>query len=113
MSQTVKDMPFPSLPASSDVAVTTELEISPIPKKKSKSEVAMEELVGKSSHISWESTEEFHKRKVEKIYQLWGKARIGLMEDLSQWWKESKKHKSSRTRSCCQSISSSADICTK
>ena len=33
-SQTIKDMPLISLPASSDVAVTTEPEISPMPEKK-------------------------------------------------------------------------------
>ena len=57
-SKTVKDMP--SLPASSDVASTNSLEteILPPPKKKSKSEVAMEELLGKgkSSNSSGEST---------------------------------------------------------
>ena len=83
---------LPSLPAISDVAVTTEPEILPTPKKKSKSEVAMEELQGKSSHSSQESTEEFHKRKVEKeIYQLHSKATMGSLEDPLQWWKENKK----------------------
>ena len=47
-SKTVKAMP--SLPASSDVASTTSLEtdILPLRKKKSKLEVAMEELLGKA-----------------------------------------------------------------
>ena len=57
-AKTIKAMP--SLPASSDVASTTslEIEILPPPKKKSKSEVAMEELLnkGKSSNSSGVST---------------------------------------------------------
>ena len=57
-AKTIKAMP--SLPASSDIASTTslEIEILPPPKKKSKSEVAMEELLdkGKSSNSSEEST---------------------------------------------------------
>lgn len=50
-SRTVKDMPLPSATtASSDVAVTGSIErpeILPPPKKKSKSEFAMEEFLGK------------------------------------------------------------------
>ena len=70
-SKTVKAMP--SLPASSDVASTTSLEteILPPPKKKSKSEVAVEELLdkGKSSNSSGESTGqvEFRAEKNQRI----------------------------------------------
>ena len=59
VSKTVKAMP--PLPTSSGAATSTsEPEVVPLPKKKSKSEVAMEELLGKgkSSNNSEESTSE-------------------------------------------------------
>ena len=99
VSKTVKAMP--SLPASSDVASTTSLEteILPTPKKKSKSEVAMEELLGKgkSSNSSGESTGQVESRAEKnqmidrEIQQLSNEAPIRLMEDLLMWWKEIEK----------------------
>ena len=96
-SKTVKAMPL--LPASSDVASTTSLEkeILPPPKKKSKSEVAMEELLGKgkSSNSSGESTGQVESRAEKnqridgEIQQLSNETPIGLTEDPLMWWKES------------------------
>ena len=92
---------MPSLPASSDIAATTllETEILPPPKKKSKSEVAMEELLGKGkmSNSSGESTcqveycAEKNQRIDKEIQQLSNEAPIGLMEDPLMWWKENGK----------------------
>ena len=95
-AKTVKAMP--SLPASSDVASPTSLEteILPPPKKKSKSEVAMEELhdKGKSSNSSEESTGQVESRaeknqRIDKeIQQLSNEVPIGLTEDPLMWRKE-------------------------
>ena len=93
-TKTVKAMP--SLPASSDVAYTTSLEILPPPKKKSTIEVAMEELLdkGKSSNSSGESTGQIESRAEKnqridrEIQQLTNEVPIGLTEDPSMWWKE-------------------------
>ena len=95
-SQTVKVMPLPSLPARSDVAVTStsQPEILPPPKKKSKSELAMEELLGKgkscnSSQGSTGEEVESREEKIDKeIHQLHNETPIGLTEDPLEWWKE-------------------------
>ena len=98
-SKTVKAMP--SLPGSSDVASPTSLETEILlpPKKKFKSEVAMEELLGKgkSSHSSGKSTvqvesrAEKNRRTDREIQQLSNEAPIGLTEYPLMWWKENEK----------------------
>ena len=95
-AKTVKAMP--SLPVSSDVASSTSLEteILPPPKKKSKPEIAIEELLDKekSSNSSGESTGqvESHAEKNQRIdreiQQLSNEVPNGLTEDLLMWWKE-------------------------
>ena len=92
-SQTVKDMPSTSSPTSSDAAATTAPEIAPPAKKKSRSELAMEELLGKGNS-SDESTGEVISReeKIDKeINQLSDEAPIPLTEDALVWWKENEK----------------------
>ncbi|XP_028405766.1 zinc finger BED domain-containing protein 1-like [Dendronephthya gigantea] len=86
-------------PASSNIAAATslELEILPSPKKKSKSEIAMEELLGKGKSSSGESTckveshTEKNQRINKEIQQLSNEAPIGLTEDMLMWWKENEK----------------------
>ena len=86
---------MPSLPGSSDVDSTTSLEteILPTRKKKSKSKVAMEELLGKgkSSNSSGESTGQVESRAEKnqridrEIQQLSNEAPISLTEDPLMW----------------------------
>ena len=115
---------MPSLPASSDVASTNSLEteILPPPKKKSKLEVAVEELLdkGKSSNSSGESTgqvescAENNQRIDREIQQLSNEAPIGLTEDpLINVVERKRKMIPSRAEPCSQSVSSSANICAK
>ena len=91
-AKTVKAMP--SLPASSDVAspASLETEILLPPKKKSKSEVAIEELLdkGKSSNSSGASTGQVEKnqRFDREIQQLSNGVPVGLTEDPLMWRKE-------------------------
>ena len=96
---TVKAMS--SLPASSNVASTTSLETEILPpsKKKSKLEVAVEELLGKgkSSNSSGQSTSQVESRAEKNqrigrdIQQLSNEAPIGLTEGQLMWWKENEK----------------------
>ena len=79
-----------------EIATSFEIEILPLPKKKSKSEVAMEELLdeGKSSNSSGEPTgqvesrAEKNRRIDREILQLSNEVPIGLTEDLLMWWEE-------------------------
>ena len=110
-TKTVKAMP--SLPASSDVASTTSLEteILPPPKKKSRSEVAMEELLdkGKSSNSSGESTGQVESRAEKNQRIDWEIQQRG-----TNWFDGRPvnvvERKPSRTDPCCQCVSSSANI---